>query len=72
MSTGQNPPARDFGPARLEFEAIARRAAAATVGHHPGQFSAPTVQVSWRPAVAVTAESTEAALRTLSELNAAG
>jgi hypothetical protein len=72
MSTEQMPPVWDFGPERLDVEAIARRAAAATVGHNPGQYGAPTVQVSWPPAVLVTAESTEAALRVLSELNAAG
>jgi hypothetical protein len=59
-------------PHGLDLTAIARRAALATVGHDPARFhELPRVDAASN-AVLVTAESTEAALRTLTELNAAG
>jgi hypothetical protein len=74
MSTEQMPtPAGRPAGGRLDLEAIARRAALATVGAEPERFGAvPEVAVHGSDAVMVTAESVEAALWTLAELNAAG
>lgn len=59
-------------PHGLDLTAIARRAALATVGHDPVRFrELPRVDAASN-SVMVTAESVEAALRTLAELNAAG